>query len=116
MATQTLTDQELVSALKKSHLASKDKKAIEPLIAKMDVGDRQELMELIGESATVEEKVKKMKSKRDEALRSANREFKEATGKVVRESIGTARSEFEKRAKADEDQELENLQNQIGNL
>lgn len=110
------TDSYLQEQLSKSHLTVKDKKAIAPFISSMNAADRQELMDLIAESADVAEKVQQMKMRRDEAMRELNKGFQHSTAVLFRTSVGTVRRRFEKKEKEDDAVELKHLESQIGTL
>jgi hypothetical protein len=111
-----LNDQNLLAELNKSHLESAAKKILKPYISRMNREEREQLMTLIRKGEKLSLRTRALK---DEAERGVNETYRDTKGKMgqaANEVVNSTRLESESTSKADDQQGLEELENQIGNI
>jgi hypothetical protein len=111
-----ISNEDLLTKLKESHLEARHKEAVEPMIPKMNDDNRQELMGLIDESHKVAKKVDQMKTEHQEKMRELNKEYDQKMKDVVKEESENARKQFEELENKEEEKGLEELEGEISQM
>ena len=111
-----ITDEELAKLLEESFLDYDQKLHIMPLIPVMEEGQRTELLDLINEANTLEEKRNESEKKYNEGLRELNKEYESKMDQIVKEETSHAIKGFEKISHDKDYAELEDLEKEINNI
>ncbi len=114
--TTQIANEELITKLQASAMETEQKQVLIPLIPKMTVEEKAELIRLITESYEVEAKAEEAKDNYQKELYKINQEYEKKMNTIVREETSNARKEFEGMEHKAEIKELENIENELNNL
>jgi len=116
MPTQSLTNEALITALRKSLLSAKDKRAIMPYIPRMNDEDKKRLLELIDKAKVLDTDIKNKVRDQNAKLVALARKNESEMSRVVSEAIKVATKQMEQISKAGETEGMKSLVEEINKI
>lgn len=108
--TTKITDDELRTKLKESHLEKAHKDELRALIPDMPEADRNQLLKLIAQSHKVKEQEDKAKAEMQPALKKLNAKYDKKMDQLGKELNKKVRKDYEGFKKGEEEKELEEME------